>query len=173
MRSSRVSKRVYTLVIAVMVGVIGVITFQNNVEAMTNKDLAGKAYLINRHNEGDNDRAIYLLFNNSGTKCFESVVDIMPDGTLKAVLHRKETTKAINGQKGFSEYVYKVKEKDDPGYYIKHSGKKDKMYLAEYETWGKITGDTNKFTVTPSDSSLEPKTFELSPVQPKPTKFKW
>lgn len=167
------SKRVYTLVIAVMVGVIGVITFQNNVEAMTNKDLAGKAYLEDRHSEGDKDRAIYLLFNNNGTKYFESVVDIMPDGTLRAVLHRKETNKAMNGQKGFGEYVYKVKEKDSPGYYIKHSGKKDKMYIAEHEVWGKISGDPNKFTVTPSDSSLETKTFELSPVQPKPANFKW
>ena len=55
------SKRVYTLVIAIMVGVIGVITFQNNVEAMTNKDLAGKAYLEDRHSEGDKEQYTFSL----------------------------------------------------------------------------------------------------------------
>ena len=164
------------VLLAVTVVLIGSMSIDNDkVHAMTQKDLAGKTYLINTmdengNSEGVNNRRIAVVFNSKGTRYVSWVVETDGNGTITKALSKDEE-KAQKGGKSLKKVSTKTNDDGDKSYYIRHGKKKDTIVdplVGEPKT---IRGDANKFSFS-YDQDGAKKTREYT-LANNPYQFNW
>lgn len=161
------------LVLGCLIGVT--LLNSKNVHAMTQKDLAGKTYLIEEkdadgESEENGNNRFAVIFSPKGDKFISTPVQTDGNGTITKPIDSKTIEDAQKGGKDLK----KVEKLVNDGFYKVHHGKKkDTILIPRSDTPSKIKGNADKFSTKFKDKDDGDKYIYEFTLAKNPYQFNW